>query len=79
MPVKIFQHFSNLEEFEHLIAKLKKKSEVNPKDVALVKRKERKEKKKLAEAQVLKEKKGKVMAKKSRKRKAGKYYSKTRT
>ena len=73
MLLKIFQHFSNLEEFEQLIAKLKKKSEVNPKDVALEKRKERKEKKKLAQAQALKEKKGKVVTKKTRKRKAGKY------
>ena len=73
MLLKIFQHFSNLQDFEQLIAKLKKKAEVNPKDVALVKRKERKEKKKQEQAQALKEKKGKMKAKKTRKRKGGEY------
>ena len=58
-----------MEDFEQLIETLKKKSELNPKDIALMKRKERVESRRAKERETNAKKKGKGKTKAGRKRK----------
>ncbi|XP_065055748.1 remodeling and spacing factor 1-like [Rhopilema esculentum] len=62
---------STMEDFEQLIENLKKKSELNPKDVALMKRKERVEIRRAKKQETLAKKKGKGKSKAAKKRKDG--------
>lgn len=60
---------STLKELDHLLEGLRKKTEVNPKDIALMKRKERKEKKSALEQVNAQSRKGRGRAKKLRRKK----------
>ena len=63
---------STLNELDHLLESLRKKTEVNPKDVALMKRKERKEKKSSLKQVNAQSRKGRGKAKRLRRKRKGK-------